>query len=204
MFENLQTLLTDHGYWVVAVAVFLNNLGLPVPGDMTVFGGGFLAQKGMFSVWGVVAVGGAACFMGCNGSYWLGRKYGHSLLMRIPWMRMTPKRTEQMNNFFTHYGPKAVFFARFVALLHPVTGFLAGVVETPIRPFLFYNFAGSIAYALIYAFGGYFLGQKWGAFQTWLGPFALNTVLFVVVIVVLWFLLRHSIHAFFAGLVRKK
>lgn len=203
MLHWLQTLLADHGYWVIALAVFLNNLGLPIPGDMTVLGGGFLAQKGTLALWAVVATGTGACFLGGNVAYWLGRRYGDRLLSKITWLHVAPHRVRQMEHFFERYGDKAVFFARFIALLHPVTGFLAGMGKTPSRPFLFYNFAGAAGYTTLYSFAGFYFGQKWGE-QTWIGPFFFYVVIIVTVLVILWLLLRHSIHTFLAGLGHKK
>jgi membrane-associated protein len=203
MLDWLQSLLADHGYWVIAVGVFLNNMGLPIPGDMTVVGGGFLAHKGILAHWMVVSVATAACFMGGNGAYWLGRRYGDRLLKKISWLHVEPRRVHQMEHFFERYGDKAVFFSRFIALLHPVTGFLAGMGKTPLRPFLFYNFAGSAGYAYLYSSAGFYFGQQWGE-QTWLGPFFFYVVMIITVIAILWLLLRHSIHTFLAGLAHKK
>ncbi len=204
MLHWLQTLLADHGYWVIAIAVSLNNMGLPIPEDMTVLGGGFIAHKGILSFWAVGATATAACFLGSNIAYWLGLRYGHPLILKINWFHADPKRIRQMEHFFENYGAKAVFFARFVALLHPITGYLAGVGKTPWRSFLFYNFAGSAAYSFLYAFVGYYFGQQLGILQTWLGPLFLWVVLLAVVLVILWLLFRHSIHTFLVGLGHKK
>src|SRR5580704_14001115 len=33
IFETLRSLITQHGYWAVGGALFLENMGLPVPGE---------------------------------------------------------------------------------------------------------------------------------------------------------------------------
>lgn len=197
MFHWFQSMLAHNGYWVVLGAVFLNNLCFPVPGDSTLIGAGFFAEKGILSFWGVGLTGTAACFMGGNGGYWLGQWLGHSLLKKISWLQMTPPRVLRIENFFKKYGAKAVFFARFVALLHPVTGLLAGMWKTPFRPFLFYNLAGSAAYAFLYTLAGYFFGQKWESIKAWAGPTLLYLVLIAAGLLVLGLFLRRSIRDFF-------
>jgi len=200
----LQSLVAHHGYWVVFLVVFFNNLCLPVPGDTTLLGAGFLAGKGIFSFWVVVATGTGACFLGGNGGYWIGLRFGHRILKKIRLLQITPERVEKGERFFEKYGAKVVFFARFVALLHPVTGLLAGMWKTPLRPFLFYNLAGALAYAVTYTLVGYFFGQKWELFKSWVGPIALYVLLIVVALLFLGLFLRRSIRAFFAGFSPKK
>ena len=204
MLHWLQSLLAHHGYWIVFLAVFFNNLGLPIPGDMTILWAGFLGQRGDLSLWAVIAAGTAGCFLGGDGAYGIGRGFGHHVLKKIRWLQVEPQRVEHVEHFFKSYGAKAVFLARFVALLHPVTGLLAGMGKTPWRPFLFYNLAGSAAYAALYALGGYFFGQKWEAFKTWMGPIALYVFLLVLALLLLGWFLRRSIRALFAGLSPKK
>lgn len=167
-------------------------------------GGGFLAQKGVLSLWAIVVTGTSACFLGCSGGYWLGLRVGRRALSKIRWLQVKPERVEQGERFFEKYGPKVVFFARFAALLHPVIGLLAGMWKTPWRPFLFYNLAGAFCYTLIYTLVGYFFGQKWESFKNWLGPVALYAILIIAALLTLGIFLRHSIHAFIAGFSPKK
>jgi membrane protein DedA with SNARE-associated domain len=200
MFHWLGALLAHQGYWVIFFVIFINNLGLPIPGDSMLLGGGFLAGKGILAGWAVVLTGMAACFLGGNGSYWIGLRYSRRFFLKeMGWFRVTPKRVKQAEYFFEKYGAKAVFFARFVSLLHPVTGLLAGMGKTPLRPFLFYNFAGAGAYALLYTLAGYFFGQRWEHFKSGIGPVALYGILVAVALLVLFLFLRHSIRGFFAG-----
>ena len=200
MFHWLQNLLVHQGYWVVFLVLFLNNLCFPVPGDSMLLGGGFLAQRGILHLWAVIAVGTGGCFLGGNGGYWIGSRFGRRFLKNNRWLQVTPERVAQMDRFFAKFGAKVVFFARFVALLHPVTGILAGIGKTPFRPFLFYNLAGAFAYSTLYALVGYFFGQRWEFFKGWLGPVALYTILIAAALFSLGLFLRNSIRTFFVGL----
>jgi membrane protein DedA with SNARE-associated domain len=198
MFHWLQALLAHQGYWVIFLVVFLNNLGLPIPGDSMLLGGGFLAGKGILAGWAVVATGTLGCFLGGIASYWLGFHYGRRFfLKKIRWLHIAPERVGHLENFFEKYGAKAVFFARFVALLHPVTGLLAGLGKTPLRPFLFYNFAGAAAYATLYTLTGYFFGQQWEHFKSWMGPVTLYGIVVGAAFCGLVWFLRRSIRDFF-------
>ncbi len=192
--EWLLTFLTDYGYWFIFLVVFLNNAGFPIPGDVTALGGGVLVQNGNLSLWSVVTTAAVACFLGGTFSYGVGKKLGRGVLERSRWMRMTPERLDQTERFFKKHGPKVVFFARFVALVHPITGLLAGVGKMPFRPFLIYNLAGSFAYALSYTLAGYFFGASWDVLKVWVGRGALYFLLVVLVLFFFSRLLRDPLH----------
>lgn len=204
MFHWLQSLLAHNGYWVVFTAVFLNNLGFPLPGDSLLLGGGFMAEKGILSFGLVAAMGMAGCFLGSSTAYWLGSRYGRNVLRRMKWFQISPKSFIRMDRFFEKYGPKVVFFARFIALLHPVTGWLAGIWKTPLWPFILYNLAGSAVYAVIYTMVGYFFGQNFEIFKSWLGPAAFYIILIAAAVLGLALFLRHAIRSFFDGFSSRK
>ena len=195
MFHFLQSLLAHNGYWVILVVVSLNNIGFPLPGDAMLLGGGFLAGKTILSLWIVAVMGTTACFLGGTGGYFIGSRYGRQFLEKIKWFRNNPKSVESMDRFFEKHGPKVVFFARFVALLHPVTGLMAGIWKTPLRPFLIYNLAGSAGYAVIYSLVGYFFGQRWEHFENRLGPAAFYVIIVVLALIFLTLFLRRSIRS---------
>lgn len=189
----LQNLLNDYGYWIVFAVVFLNNIGLPVPGDTFLLGAGFLTAEDMFHLPVTITVAATACFMGGNTGYWAGRRYGRKILERVGFLRMTPEKIDQVEGFLRRQGAKAVFFARFVALVHPVTGLLAGVGRINPGPFLAYNLLGSEAYAMTYALLGYFFGESWELLKHWLGRTAIYSLAFLLVIIFLTLILRRPV-----------
>jgi membrane protein DedA with SNARE-associated domain len=198
VFHWLQSLIAHQGYWVVFLVVFLNNLCFPVPGDTMLLGSGFLVGKGIMSFWLAVATGTGACFLGAVGGYGLGFRFGRRFFLeKISWLQLKPKRVNQVERFFQRYGAKAVFFARFIALLHPVTGILAGMWKTPLRPFLFYNLAGAFCYSAIYTSVGFFFGERWDLFKSWVGPVFLYVILIAAALLTLGLFLRRSIQDFF-------
>ena len=197
MLNWLQSRLADYGYGAIFLILFLNNLGIPLPANTLLLGAGFFVGKGILSLWLTVAAAAGACFMGTNCSYWLGRCYGRHLLEKIHWLRLTHQRVKHLEHFFKRYGSKGVFFARFVSLLHPIIGILAGMGKTPGRSFLFYNLAGSAIYALLYTLAGDYFGQRWGFHNVWKFHTALYIFLLILVLLFLSLFLRHSVYTFF-------
>jgi membrane protein DedA with SNARE-associated domain len=156
---------------LVFIVVFLNNIGVPLPGETILLGAGFVLGKAAGSLWQPMAAGTAACFLGGNCSFWLGRRLGHGGLGKIHWLHLTPQRLKWPERFFKRHGAKAVFIARFIALFPPVAAnLLAGMAKMPWRIFLFYNLTGSAVYTTSDILIGYFFGKKWKLLEAWLGP----------------------------------
>jgi membrane protein DedA with SNARE-associated domain len=75
--------IPHYGYVLVFVVVLLNNLGFPLPGETILLGAGFVLGKTVDSMWQPMVAGTAACFLGGNCAFWLGRRLGHGGLEKI-------------------------------------------------------------------------------------------------------------------------
>jgi membrane protein DedA with SNARE-associated domain len=196
MLDWLHSLLPHmphYGYVLVFIVVFLNNIGVPLPGETILLGAGFILGRAGSSLWQPMAAGTMACFLGGICSFWLGRPLGDSGLDKIHWLHLTRERVKWPERFFKRYGAKAVFIARFIALFPPVAAnLLAGTTTMPWRIFLFWNLTGSAVYTISYILMGYFFGKQWKLFEAWLGPTALYLILAAIVVIVLGLIFRHS------------
>jgi membrane protein DedA with SNARE-associated domain len=197
--------IPHYGYVLVFIVVFLNNLGVPLPGETILLGAGFILGRSAGSLWQPMAAGIAACFLGGICSFWLGRRLGHTGLERVHWLHLTPKRLRWPVRFFKRHGAKAVFIARFIPLFPPVAAnLLAGMAKMPWRIFYFYNLMGSAVYAISYTLIGYFFGKKWKLLQAWLGPTALYLILAGITLITLGVIFRPYLSELLARLFPKK
>jgi membrane protein DedA with SNARE-associated domain len=127
--------LPRYGHLLVFLVVFLNNVGLPLPGEVILLGAGFVSGKAAGSLWQPMAAGTVASFLGGLCAFWLGRRLDDGNLEKVRWLHLTPARLAWPRRYFQHHGAKAVFIARFIALLPPVgANVLAGMGEIRWRP----------------------------------------------------------------------
>ncbi len=168
--EPLATLLARYGYVVVFLGVFLENLGVPVPGETVLLAAGFLAHRGAFSLPWVVALGITAAILGDNLGYWIGRRGGRPLAERHGrLLGLTPSRLAAFDAFFARHGAKTVFFARFITGLRVVAALLTGMSGLPWPQFLRYNAAGAVTWATAVVLAGYLFGQSLDLLHRWTG-----------------------------------
>jgi membrane protein DedA with SNARE-associated domain len=112
--EWLLDLFARYGYAVVFGGVFLENTGLPVPGETVLLAGATLAHFGQLSLVRVIATAIGAISATTSGSS-SGAAAGGGSRRRHGWrIDLTRDRLVEFDRFFDRHGPKTVFAARFV------------------------------------------------------------------------------------------
>ena len=163
VFELLRAYFQHHGYWTVAVALLLENAGIPVPGETILLFASFLAfsERQLHLFW-IVAVGTLACTAGDNLGYAIGLRGGRPLLERWKHLfHVKQAHIERGERLFARFGSFTIFFARFVFGLRIVAGPLAGVLRMPWKQFALFNFLGAVGWVTVISTAGYLFGGHW-------------------------------------------
>jgi membrane protein DedA with SNARE-associated domain len=179
-------LFARYGYAVVFVGVFLENAGVPVPGETALLAGAALAHSGRLSIFWVIATAIGGATLGDNLGFWIGRRGGRALAERYgARVGLTHKRLAQFDRFFSRHGAKTVFIARFVTGLRVFCAVLAGGSGMAWRTFLVYNAAGAIVWSTVIGVAGYLLGRSWSMLEEWMGRASLAGLAIVLVLAAL-------------------
>ena len=179
----LVDLFARYGYAVVFVGVFLENTGLPVPGETALLAGAALAHYGQLSLARVIVTAIAAAILGDNLGFLIGRRGGRQIAERHGWrIGVTPERLAEFDRFFQRHGPKTVFAARFITGLRVVGAVLAGGSGMRWPIFLFYNASGAVVWCTVIAFAGYSLAYSWARLERWVGGSGLLALAVVAVL----------------------
>ena len=146
--ETLQQWLQSWGYGVIFAAMLLENAGLPLPGETVTLLGGYAAGSGELHGLGVLAAAASGAILGDNIGYWVGRRAGWDLILRVGRvLGQSPEQLEQLRETFQRHAGKSVLLGRFVAVLRVVAGPMAGAVHMPYRRFLLCNTTGALLWA---------------------------------------------------------
>jgi membrane protein DedA with SNARE-associated domain len=173
--ETAGQLLHSYGYLAVLILPMLESTGVPVPGEtMLLTAAVYAATTGRLNITLVIAAAATGAIIGDNFGYLVGRRGGRALLRRYG--RFFPRRERQLRRaerFFARHGNRAVFMARFVAILRTIGAFLAGLSRMRYRSFLAYNAAGGIAWATLYGLIAYALGRQFERYHLLITSFGL-------------------------------
>src|SRR5262245_19415352 len=116
---SLSDPIARQGYWIVAAAVGLESMGLPVPGEtVLVTAAAYAGATHRLSVVVVIVAAAIGAIVGDNVGYLIGRRFGYPLLVRYGYLvRMNTSRIKLGQFLFLRHGKRVVFFGRFVAVL---------------------------------------------------------------------------------------
>lgn len=153
---ELSELIGQWRYPAIFLAIFIGNLGVPVPEEAVLILAGFLVWQGELWLPATLVVGIIGAVGGDNLGYWIGRHYGQRTIDSYGhWVLLTPERFESAQRFVGRYGPLAVFLARFLPGLRFMAGPVAGAAGLSFTRFLVANVLGALTYVPLVVVVGY-------------------------------------------------
>ena len=184
MSDILTDLLARYGYALVAAFLFIEAIGIPVPGETAMVTAGAFAGRGTLSIIGVILAGCVGTIAGGAAGYWIGVRGGPPIIARYGRvLRLDSGRLERAHTFFMRHGAKTVLLGRFVAFVRSYLGIFAGVSRMPARRFAAYNALGGTLWTLTFGACGYFFGRNLPRLTRDLGRVSLLFALLVALVV---------------------
>ena len=145
-----------HGYSILFGALFVHQIGLPVPGPLFLLAAGALAASGKLSLTTSVLLAIAACVLADWPWYEAGRRRGDKVLHFIHRLSRDPDAHDRRaKRVFARFGPSILAISKFVPGLDAVSPPLAGISRTSRLRFLLFDALGAGLYAATYAGLGY-------------------------------------------------
>lgn len=150
MEATLQFLLR-HGSLVLVIAVFADQIGLPVSAIPFLIGMGALAGRGQFPLALGIAEAVAASLAADIIWYELGRNKGHAILKLLCKISLEPdscvRRSEER---YARFGAKSLAFVKFVPGLSTATISMAGLFGMRLPVFFAWDSVGAVLWAGAY------------------------------------------------------
>jgi membrane protein DedA with SNARE-associated domain len=161
IFETVKPYINHYGYWAVFFCVFLESLGLPLPGETIIVVAGLYAAKGALNLIGIVLLTVMATFAANNISYAIGYFYGRSFVINYgKYVFINERMLLALEDFVKRHGNKIVVVARFIMGLRQLNGFIMGTVKMPWPQFAVFNMLGAILWAGWWIGIAYYMGKK--------------------------------------------
>ncbi|MDF2529858.1 MAG: hypothetical protein K0R66_1743 [Gammaproteobacteria bacterium] len=170
MSPDLQHLLSVYGYWLMA-------FGALIEGETFLIAGGIAAQKGIFHLWGLIALAVVGstfhdCFF-----FLVGRYAGTGLFKRKP---ILYERSKNILDLFDRYGVGLVIALRFIYGLRTVIPTVLGVTHISFKKFFLFDLIGGVIWSCTFIIGGYLFGVT---LEALIGSFSESGYVFGIMIV---------------------
>jgi membrane protein DedA with SNARE-associated domain/rhodanese-related sulfurtransferase len=153
--------LINHGLPLVFGAVFLEQMGLPLPASPWLLAAGALSAAGKFSLLHGIWIAVIACLVADAIWFYLGRYRGNQVLGLLCRISLEPDScVRRTQNVFTRYGLRGLVVAKFLPGLSTVAPPLAGMSGVGVGRFLLFDGLGSVFYVGSFILLGYFFSNQ--------------------------------------------
>ncbi|WP_022834639.1 DedA family protein [Salisaeta longa] len=160
-FEWMELLAPAWAYAVLLLVAYGENVVPPIPGDLVVVFGGYLAGIGRLNLLVVIVLataGGAAGFMTM---YAIGRRFGAAALDpdRMRWL--PSEGLERAQQWMDRYGFGVVLANRFLSGARSVISLTVGAAQMDATRTAIYCTISAAVWISIITYAGYAVGENW-------------------------------------------
>ncbi|MCP4359029.1 MAG: DedA family protein [Chloroflexi bacterium] len=163
------TWIIEYGSPVVAVALLVGALGLPVPGTLIVIATGAFIRQELLDVYTTPLLALVGAVTGDMVVYGVGR-FAHGWIER----RFGQSATwQKARDYFERRGGIAIYLTRWlVTPLAIPTNLIAGSSGYPFLKFLLFDIAGEVTWIALYGGLGYTFGDQWELISEFISNFS--------------------------------
>jgi membrane protein DedA with SNARE-associated domain len=185
--------LEHYGYGILFIALCLELMALPLPGEMLLSYTGILVFEGKLSGPLSVVLSGSGVIAGVSLSYWTGYLLGKPFLSKYgSRVHLGDEQLARMSVWFKKYGDKLLLVSFFIPGVRHITGYFCGVTHLPFRQYAVYAYCGGILWVSVFISLGTFLGPKWEQYHTKINRYILIIVMILALIIALIYILRKN------------
>ena len=164
--QSVAPFISHYGYIGLFALLFIEDFGVPVPGETMLIAAAVFAGLGRLNIVLVIIVGIAAAFIGDNLGYAIGNYVGDKPLRKYgKYVLLTPEKIDKATSFFDKYGGRVVVIARFIEGLRQLNGILSGISSMKWRTFAVYNALGATLWVTTWSMVGYLGGSHIDAIE---------------------------------------
>ena len=153
--------LIRHGYTILFIWVFAEQIGVPLPAVPILLAAGALAGGEQLSLSIALGLAVLASLLSDILWYHIGRYGGGSVLALLCRISLTPdscaRRTEEM---FSKYGLHSLLVAKFIPGFNTAAPPLAGIFRMPLARFILFDCLGALLWAGSFIGLGYLFSQQ--------------------------------------------
>jgi membrane protein DedA with SNARE-associated domain len=154
--DDFLRLFSRHGYSFLALVVFAEAIGLPVPAALALLAAGTACAWHVMNPLAALAVAIGAMLWGDWLMFLVGRHAGWGLLGFLCRVSINPETCILRSaEAFYKRGKKTLMFAKFVPGVNTMAPPLAGSMRMRARTFVWFDFLGTAIYVLTYGAAGF-------------------------------------------------
>jgi len=187
----IQNLMDQYGYYVLGMALMLELLALPLPGEVLMTYAGLMVFQGNLNWILSILTAGLGASVGMTISYWIGYKLGTPFFEKYgSKIHLGPEKFKKTSQWFDRYGNKLLIIAFYIPGIRHFTGYFSGITRMSFRTYMMYAYTGAFIWTGTFISLGKILGPKWEQFHRMITKYLLIAGIIAAVIFVVVYLFR--------------
>ena len=160
---------------------------VPLPSEVMMSFGGYLAQARSLVLWMVVLAGTLGDLTGALVAYAIGFYGGRPFLERFGrFVFVRDAELARFERWFGRFGSRAVFVCRLLPGIRAFASLPAGIARMHVAVFAAYTAAGALIWCTAFASIGFTLGKNWALLEPFVRRFAILLIALVVIAIGFW------------------
>jgi len=184
----IQTLPRPGIYLVFFLVAYFENIIPPIPGDILVAFGGYLAAESIIAILPIYLLTTVASVIGFMTVYWLGSHWGMKIKKKKEkfWLvRFIPlKYMNKVRDWMGRWGQGVILANRFLAGTRSVISLTAGISHTRVSTTILSSAVSSLLWNGILLGFGWFVHRKWQVIGDYLSIYG-RTILILIALIVI-------------------
>lgn len=183
-------MFSDSGpYLAVLFAIWIASVGVPIPEDIALLGGGLACYLGKAKLLPMIAIGMFAVLSGDLFIFYLGHRWASNLLEhRMTQKLATPERVAKLRVKFHEHQLKTIFLGRFLPGVRTLVFLTAGAMKISVWKFLMMNGIAALISVPLFVTLGYVFGHSYDKLKAQVAEIEHVIVFVLIGIAIIWVL----------------
>lgn len=179
-----------YGYLAIFVLSTLESACIPIPSEVVLPYGGYLAatHAHALNVVAVIVISTIANLVGGLVAYYIGRFGGRALILKYGrFILLNKNHLDWAEVWFAKRGEWTVFIGRLLPAVRTFISLPAGMAKMSLSRFIIYTILGALPWNIALTLAGYYLGRNWNVVDAHLKPLTyFGAVVLIVGIIIFW------------------
>lgn len=191
-------LFNNYGYAVLLIALILELIAFPLPGEVLMTYCGYVIYEGKMSLTTSIIIATFGVCIGATLSYFIGKILGESFFRKHGhYVHMDKNRLDKISTWFEKYGRRLLVVAYFIPGVRHFTGYFSGISDMSYKKFSVNAYIGALIWTTTFILLGKFLGTNWHTYHDILKKYLLIGILiFTIIAISIYFYKNHKERAF--------
>lgn len=185
-------LLNHYGYIVLLVALMLELIAFPLPGEVLMTYCGFLINQQKLNWFLSIALAASGAIIGVTTSYFIGKILGVKFFKRYGhYIHLGPDKLDKTSVWFNKYGNRLLVISYFIPGVRHITGYFSGTAEISYKKFALNAYIGALIWTATFISLGKVLGTNWEKYHRLITKYLIIGGLIIASIIIVIYLYRN-------------